>query len=130
LTNVTLPPDLAALTSLFVNGNPLATFVLSEPEAATSLAGLVASLRNRGVSVHTYPLVVSLLSPHRLVTGNLAFTLTGPPGAYDVEGSTDLAAWSDVGTATNSLGSVTFTDAAAFPVSLRRNSTVRAPSPR
>src|SRR5206468_8515330 len=88
LTNLTLPPDMQQLIGLFVDGNPLTTVVLSEPLAATNLVGTVASLRNNGVSVHTYPLAISLLSPHRPMTGDFAFTLNGPPGTYTVLAST------------------------------------------
>jgi hypothetical protein len=44
------------------------------------------------------------------VPGAFEFTLTGPPGAYTVLGSTDLAAWSTQGTLTNALGAAIFTD--------------------
>ncbi len=113
LTNLTLPPDLEALSELFVDGNPLGTLVLSEPLAAKNLAGTVASLRNQGVSVFTYPLALSLVLPRRTAAGAFEFTLTGPPGIYTVLGSADLVAWSNLGTATNNLGSIVFTDAEA-----------------
>src|SRR4029077_5108135 len=112
LTNVVLPPDVTRLVSFFVNGNPLATFVLSEPLAATNLAGTVESLRSRGVSVFTYPLSVQLLRPRALV-GAFQFGIIGPPGVYSILGSTDLTAWSAVGVATNLVGSVNFVDATA-----------------
>ena len=53
LTNLTLAPDMTQLTTLFVDGNPFTTFVISEPMAATNLAALVTSLQNQGVSVRT-----------------------------------------------------------------------------
>jgi hypothetical protein len=84
LTNLTLPPDLTKLGTLLLDGNPLTTFVLSEPLAATNLAGTVMSLRNQGVSVFTYPLAVSLVSPSRTMNGAFELTLTGPPGLYPV----------------------------------------------
>jgi formylglycine-generating enzyme required for sulfatase activity len=111
LTNLTLPPDMQQLTGLFVNGNPLTAFVLSEPLAAANLAPVVATLRNQGISVFTYPLAVRLLSPSRTVIGAFEFTLTGPPGLYSVLGSADLSTWHEVGTATNNLGRTGFTDA-------------------
>ena len=101
------------LIGLFVDGNPLATLVLSEPLAATNLAATVATLRSQGVSVFTYSLTIHLNSPRRNFAGNFEFTLTGPPGLYTVFGSVDLAVWSAVGTATNNLGSAVFTDATA-----------------
>jgi formylglycine-generating enzyme required for sulfatase activity len=112
LTTVTLPPDASNLTSLSLDGNPLTAVVLSEPIAAANLAALVTSLRARGVSVHTYSAVASLVSPHKVVA-NFAFTLTGPPGIYAILGSVDLAAWSSLGVASNQLGSATFTDVTA-----------------
>jgi formylglycine-generating enzyme required for sulfatase activity len=112
LTNVVLPADVTRLVSFFVNGNPLATFVLSEPLAATNLAGTVESLRSRGVSVFTYPSAVQLLLSRALVEV-FQFGITGPPGAYAVLGSADLAAWSQVGVASNQVGSVSFTDGTA-----------------
>jgi hypothetical protein len=63
--------------------------------------------------VFTYPLAVSTVSPRRTLAGAFEFTLTGPPGAYAILGSTDLAAWSALDVVTNSLGSIDFTDATA-----------------
>jgi formylglycine-generating enzyme required for sulfatase activity len=113
LSSLTLSPDMRQLTSLFLAGDPFATLVLSEPSAATSLAGVVAALRNQGVSVFTYPLVARLLSPRGPLAGSFEFTLTGPPGIYSVQSSTNLATWSDLGMATNMLGSIVFTDVEA-----------------
>ena len=112
LAELTLPPDMAQLTTLDLEINPLTTLVLSEPLAATNLAGTVASLQNQGVSVFTYPLTVQLVQPRTLV-GAFQFGITGPPGVYTVLGSKDLVAWSVVGTASNTLGSVAFTDVTA-----------------
>src|SRR6185369_6068473 len=98
LTHITLPPDMQQLIGLFVDGNPLATFVLSEPLAATNLAGTVASLQNQGVAVFTYPLELQLVRPFMLI-GGFKFEITGPPGAYTVLGSTNLTVWSTVGVA-------------------------------
>jgi hypothetical protein len=110
LTRLTLPAGLTNLTTLSIGPNPLRNFVLPEPLAVTSLAGTVASLRSRGVAVYTYPLAVSLVSPQQTVAGAFGFTLTGPPAAYTILSSTDLAAWTELGTLTNALGAVVFTD--------------------
>jgi hypothetical protein len=113
LTTLTLPPDMTQLTSLVLDGNPLTSLVLSEPLAATNLAETVASLRSQGISVITYPLAVRLISPRRSLNGTFAFTLVGPPGVYTVLGSVDLRTWSELGQATNKIGSIDFTDVAA-----------------
>jgi len=112
LGSLTLPPDMTNLSTLVLDGNPLTTFILSEPMAATNLAAVVATLRNQGVSVFTYPLTIQLVRPRELV-GAFQFGITGPPGVYSVLGSTNLATWSAVGVATNLLGSVNFHDATA-----------------
>ncbi len=113
LTSLTLPAGLTSLTWLGLSGNPLTTFVLPEPLALTSLAGTVESLKNQGVSVYAYPLALSLVSPQRTPAGAFGFTLTGPPAGYTILSSTDLAAWSELGTLTNALGAAPFTDAEA-----------------
>jgi hypothetical protein len=127
LADLTLPPGLTQLTSIFLDGNPLTTFVLSEL-AATNLAGTVTSLRNQGVAVFTYPLVIRLASP-LLTAGAFEFRLTGPPGIYTVHSSSDLATWSELGAATNRLGSIGFTDG-SLALSPQRFYRVLLPSPR
>jgi len=112
LTNLTLPPDMQQLIGLFVDGNPLATLVLSEPLAATNLAGDVAFLESQGVSVFTYPLEVQLIRIRQPI-GAFQFALTGPPGVYTVLGSPDLAVWSALGVVSNNLGAIVFTDVTA-----------------
>jgi formylglycine-generating enzyme required for sulfatase activity len=112
LTTITLPPDMTQLTALGFLSNPLTTFVLPEPLAATNLADIVASLRTQGVPVFTYPLTVQLVRP-RPLTGAFQLGITGPPGVYAVFASADLAAWSEIGLASNSLGSVSFVDVTA-----------------
>jgi Leucine-rich repeat (LRR) protein len=109
LSTLTLPPDITQLVALGFLSNPLTTFGLSEPLAATNLAGDVASLRSQGVAVITYPLTARLVRPQALV-GVFQFGITGPPGVYAVLGSTNLAVWSELGVASNTLGSVIFTD--------------------
>lgn len=123
LTSLTLPPDITQLTSLNLDGNPLRTLLLSEPLAASTLADTLASLESRGVSVLTFPLTIVLGSPRLTTAASFEFTLTGPPGVYTILASDDLAAsnevgtatnkavWTEIGTATNTLGSVVFTDA-------------------
>jgi hypothetical protein len=113
LTNLTLLPDLTALSTLALDNNPLTSLVLSEPLAA-NLALVIANLRNQGVSVSTYPIAVSLALPHR-VAGSFEFTLVGPPGSYAILASTNLTGWSALATVTNQLGSAIFTDAISNP---------------
>ena len=111
LTNVTLPPDMTKLGTLTLTGNPLTTLVLSEALAATRLASFVTLLPDQGVSVFTYPLAVSLLKSNRTLEGNaFEFFIVGPPDIYAVLSSTNLAAWSILGTAINEFGSILFTD--------------------
>ena len=112
LTNLTLPPDMTRLIGFGFLGNPLATLVLPETLAAINLAGDVVALRNQGVSVFTYPLEVQLVRPLMLV-GAFKLGVTGPPGVYNILGSTNLTAWSAVGVASNPLGSVNFHDVTA-----------------
>ena len=92
--------------------NPLATFVLPETLAATNLAGDVAALQSQGVAVFTYPRTVRLIRLRQPI-GAFQFAVTGPPGAYAILGSTDLAGWSVVGTVDNPLGAIVFTDVTA-----------------
>jgi internalin A len=110
LTSLTLPADLTSLTWLNLIGDPLKTLVLSEQLAATGLAGTVTSLRGQGVSIYTYPLTVILGAGHETTDGAFEFTLTGPPGTYTILGSADLAAWSELTTLTNELGTALFSD--------------------
>jgi hypothetical protein len=109
LNNITLPPDMQQLIGIFTTGNPLATFVLSETLAATNLAGTVATLQSQGVAVFTYPLKIQLIPPLTMI-GAFKFGIVGPPGIYAVQDSTNLAAWSAAGVATNTVGSVLFLD--------------------
>ena len=88
--------------------------------AAGRLAGLVATFRNEGISVFTFPLDLQLASPGRTLAGAFEFTLTGPPGVYAVLVSSDLAAWNQSGAVTNQLGSAVFTDATSSPQNFYR----------
>ncbi len=97
------------MTTLFLAGNPLDTFVLSEPLAATNLPDLVASLRNQNVSVFTYPLTIQLVAP-QILAGAFQFAADGPPGVYTFLGSTNFVDWIELGVATNTLGFVRFSD--------------------
>jgi len=116
LTRLTLPADMTNLTMigfeilLGADSIPLDTLVLSEQLASTALADQVANLKRRGVSVYAYPLEVSLVSGQPTMAGAFEFTLTGPPGAYTILGSSDLATWSELGTLTNELGTAVFND--------------------
>jgi len=110
LTNLTLAPDMTQLSSLFVDGNPFTTFVISEPMAATNLDTLVTSLQNQGVSVRRYPIAANLLPAIQPVPGSFKITLNGPPGTYAVLASTDLSSWTVSGWWTNHLGNAVFTD--------------------
>jgi hypothetical protein len=112
LTSITLPVGLTSLTSLYLGPNPLKTFVLPETLAFRAL-GWVASSGNQGVAVYTYPLAVSLNAPQRTLAGALGFALSGPPAVYNILSSTDLIAWNQQGTLTNTLGAVVFTDVQA-----------------
>jgi len=112
LTILTLPPDLTSLSTLLLDGNPFNTLVVSEPMAAGKLAVLVASLRNQGASVFTYPLTIQLVRLLQLA-GAFEFGITGPPGVYTILQSEELWAWSVLGVKTNSLGSINFTDTTA-----------------
>jgi hypothetical protein len=129
LTNLTLPPGVTKLTALFVDGNPLATFVLSETLAATNLAATVVTLRDQGVNVFTYPLAVQLIRI-RQPMGAFQFSIAGPPGDYTVLGSDDLLAWTALSTAANRLGNVVFTDGTAH-LFLRKfyRALLQSPSP-
>ncbi len=111
LTNVTLPPDMTRLAALGFLANPLTTFVLSELQS-TNLAADVATLRSNGISVFAYPLTVQLIRL-RQPLGAFQFALIGPPGVYTVFASADLVAWSPLGTVSNRLGAIVFTDVTA-----------------
>ena len=114
LTNLSLPSDMQRLGGLFVDGNPLTTLVLSEPLAATNLAGTVTALRDQGVFVFLYPLAIELTAP-RLTANAFEFALTGPPGVYVVLVSTNLGAWSELGAVTNRFGTAVFSDVQSNP---------------
>ena len=113
LTSLTLPPDMTQLVSVAFQSNPLTTFVLSELLAASTnlLVNLepLTALPGNEVSVFTYPLIAELVRP-RMFTGRFQFGITGPPGVYAILGSTNLAVWDVVGTASNPLGSISFND--------------------
>jgi formylglycine-generating enzyme required for sulfatase activity len=128
LTGLTLPPDLINLTTLLLDGNPLVTLVLSQPLAATSLAGTVATLRAQSVQVFTYPLTIRLTQAQQPL-GAFRFWLSGPPGVYSVLCSTNLASWSTLALTDNPLGSVFFTDTSAplFPQRFYRAKRLQSP---
>jgi hypothetical protein len=114
LTNLTLPPDMTNLTRLSFLQNPVTTLVVSETLAASTNLDVnlttLSGLGNQGVTVFTYPPAVRLSSPQRTATGAFKFTLTGPPGRYAIQTSTNLPNWSASGAVTNLVGSADFTD--------------------
>jgi hypothetical protein len=113
LTNLTLAPDATKLSLLLLGGNPLTTLVLSEPMATTGhLTNTINSLRNDGVLIFTYPPAIELLRPRPLI-GAFQFGITGPPGVYTIFSSDDLLTWSELGSITNSLGTISFVDETA-----------------
>lgn len=111
LGDLRLPPDLPALNAFFVAGNPLTALALSEPEA-TNLSAAVDPLRSHGTIVSTYPAALQLLRPGPLA-GSFSFPLVGPPGFYSILGSSDLAAWREIGVVSNAFGAAGFEDATA-----------------
>ena len=114
LTDLTLPAGLTNLIVLSIEANPFTTLVLSEPLAVTTnLAPAIATLRNQGVSVFTYPLAIRLVASRPTVAADVGAALTGPPGIYAVLSSTNLTAWSELGGVTNHFGSAVFTNANA-----------------
>jgi hypothetical protein len=88
--------------------------VLSEPLAASNLAGTVTALRDQGVFVFLYPLAIELTAP-RLTANAFEFALTGPPGVYLVLVSTNLGAWSELGAVTNQFGTAVVGDVQSNP---------------
>jgi hypothetical protein len=94
--------------------NPVTTFVISQPLAASASLtvnfGTLDSLRNSGVAVFAYSPTLQFTSPRRTATGAFQFTLTGPPGRYAIQNSTNLANWSGAAVLTNVFGSADFTD--------------------
>src|SRR5262249_26269002 len=130
LTTLTIPPGMTQLRGLVLFGVPLATLVLPEPLAATNLALQVASLRDAGVQVLTYPLAIQMISPMTVQDGGFELTVIGPPGIYSILGSPDLSDWSDLGTLTNQLGNVRFSDQTASLSSRKFYRTRAIPQPR
>src|SRR5204862_2406067 len=109
-TDLTLPAELTNLTELGVARNPLKTVVLSSQVEQTSLTDELASLKNDGITVFAYPLTIRVASAHAQNAGRAAFTVSGPPGTYRVEVTTDLKTWTELKTAANTTGTVEFTD--------------------
>jgi hypothetical protein len=102
------------VTSLGFLANPLTTVVLPEPLAIT-LADTLAALSDQGISVFTYPLIRQLTDPRQTPEGEFVFTVKGPPGVYTFAASSDLTTWTELGTATNTLGAARFTDMTLSP---------------
>jgi len=113
LSTLTLPPDVMQLTNLDLTLNPLTILALSEPLASVNLAETVASLRDQGVFVSSYPRTSQLISPRRTEDGEFTFAVIGPPGVYAVLGSVDFSTWSELGALTNDFGVARFSDTGA-----------------
>jgi hypothetical protein len=107
------------LTDLSFLQNPLTTLVVSETLAASTDLSVnlttLSGLRDQGVTVFTYPPALRLSSPLRTATGAFKFTLTGPPGHYAIQNSTNVSNWSASGAVTNVVGSAEFTDPGVSP---------------
>ena len=65
------------------------------------------------LTTQCYDAACSFASRIRQPIGAFQFAVTGPPGVYTVLGSPDLAAWSELGAVSNSLGAIVFTDVTA-----------------
>lgn len=109
LTELVVPKGTLNLGKLELYSNPLQTLVLPE-SVAQAPAPPIHFLHAAGISVHLYPLEVRLLPIQPLPLETFAFTLTGPPGPYAVESSTDLQTWNELAWLTNATGSVLFND--------------------
>jgi formylglycine-generating enzyme required for sulfatase activity len=114
MTSLTLPSDMTQLQSLGFLANPLTTLVL--PETLTNLninlGETIASLRNQGISVFTYPLTIQLVRLRR-PAGAFQFGIIGPPGVYSIASSTNLTGFNKLSDVTSSLGAIVFTDTTA-----------------
>src|SRR6185503_5849586 len=86
-------------------------------------------LQGAGIPVFTYPLVSELVGARQLI-GAFRFGITGPPGDYAVLASTNLALWSTIAIASNTLGAVSFVDTQAnlFPARHYRTRRLTAPT--
>lgn len=113
LTSLTLPPEITQLSTFTGTGNPFTSFVLSEPLAASGMAGAVATLEKQGIRVTTYPLEARLTPVRQQPTGAFRFDLSGPPGVYKVFSSPDLTEWSVLETSNNTLGHIVILDTTA-----------------
>jgi hypothetical protein len=112
LTNLTVPAGLTNLGILYVGQNPLSTLVLPAPDAGAVFPS-VWELRNDGVAVYLYPLETRLTAGLPLPAGAFKFTLSGPPGSYRVQITSDFSTWTDLDSVTNVVGSGEFTDSSA-----------------
>jgi hypothetical protein len=110
LSSLTLPIGMTNLTYLSVGGNPLTKMILPEPPVA-NLNPPIETLRKEGVAVYVYPLQVRLIAEHMEATGQFAISVTGPPGTYRVQVTSDFSTWTDLEAIVNLNGIVTFTEA-------------------
>ena len=53
---------------------------------------------------------MNVVSPRGTLGGAFGFSPTGPLAVYTILSSTDLAAWNELGTLTNTLGPAVFSD--------------------
>ena len=68
---------------------------------------------DRGVLPKFLPVTEKLVTPQPTRAGGFEFTLTGPPGSYRVQVTSDFATWTDLEAVVNINGTVTFTDLSA-----------------
>jgi hypothetical protein len=97
------------LVSLGFLANPFTTLVAPETLDTTNLGGNFGTLESQGIVVFSYPLTPRIISLRR-TTDFFQFAVSGPPGIYTVQASTDLIGWSDLATVTNELGFARFED--------------------
>jgi hypothetical protein len=109
LTALTIPRDMTNLSSLVLQGNPLDKLVLPGLLADGDISGDVDFLRTNGVQIFAYSLSIGLMQP-LAIEGRIDFMVSGPPGIYAVYGSSDFSVWSVVGIATNTVGTISFSD--------------------
>ena len=63
------------------------------------------------------------------ILGGFNINVLGPPGVYTLLGSDDLATWTELGTATNTIGDARFEDSTPFPPAHRFYRAAKAATP-
>jgi hypothetical protein len=101
------------LAMLHLIDNPLKTLILPEILANGNLSNLVSELRAQSVTIHVYADSASLHGGRLAPNGAFSFSLSGPPGTYEVLASTNADHWFVTGRLANRTGSVAFTNFAA-----------------